>query len=110
MRIDILITMGANPPEERVKKRVFIEIEPSLLSCIETLAKREYKQTLNHILKTRTENEELLERLEVLRLFLESTDFGVLRSEYEKYLEDGKKVQFRIYSTKGQVHHKIVVT
>ena len=109
MRINILITTGANPREEIVKKKVFIEVEPSLSSCIETLAKKEYKQTLNHILKTRTKDEELLERLEVLRLFLESTDFGILRSQYEKYLEEGKKVKFRIYSTKGKAHYKLVV-
>jgi len=51
------------------------------------LAKKEYKHTLNYILKTETEDEELSERLEVLRLFLESTDFGALRSQYEKYLD-----------------------
>ena len=96
--------------EEIVRKQVVIEVEPSLSSCIETLAKREYKQTLNHILRTEIEDEELSERLELLRLFLESTDFGVLRSQYETYLEEGKKVKFRIYSTKGKVHHKLIVT
>jgi len=92
-----------------VRKKVFVQLEPTLSSCIETLAKREYKQTLNYILRTRTEDEELSERLEVLRHFLESTDFGVLRSQYEKYLEEGKKVKFRIYFTKGKVQHKLVV-
>jgi len=44
------------------------------------LAKREYKQVLNTILKAKTGDEELSERLEVLRLFLESTDFGPLEA------------------------------
>ena len=90
-------------------KEVFIELEPNLSSCIETLAKREYKKALSTILKAGTENEELSERLEVLRLFLESTDFGALRSRYEKYLEEGKKVRFRIYSAKGKVNCKLTV-
>jgi translation initiation factor IF-3 len=95
--------------EETVSKKVIIELEPSLSSCIETLAKREYEKALSTILKTGTEDEELSERLEVLRLFLESTDFGTLRSQYEKYLEKGKKVKFRIYSTKGKVSYKLVI-
>ena len=92
--------------EEIVGEKVFIELEPNLSSCIETLAKREYKKALSTILKAGTENEELLERMEVLRLFLESTDFGALRSRYEKYLEEGKKVKFRISCTKGKVNYK----
>jgi hypothetical protein len=92
-----------------VGEKVYIELEPTLSSCIETLVKREYKQVLNTILKAKTEDEELSERLEVLRLFLESTDFGAPRSQYEKYLEEGKKVRFRIYSTKGKVSYKLVI-
>jgi len=95
--------------EEIVGEKVLIELEPNLSSCIETLAKREYKQTLSSILKAGTEDEELSERLEVLRLFLESTDFSALRSRYEKYLEEGKKVSFRIYSAKGEVNYKLTV-
>jgi hypothetical protein len=92
-----------------VGEKAFIELEPNLSSCIETLAKSEYKQVLSNILKIRTEDEELSGRLEVLRLFLESTDFGALRSQYEKYFEEGKKVKFRVYSTRGKVSYKLVV-
>jgi hypothetical protein len=89
--------------------RVFIELEPNLSSCIETLAKREYKKALNTILNTGTEDKELSEKLETLTLFLESTDFGALRSRYERHLEEGKKVKFRIYSTKGKVSYELTV-
>jgi hypothetical protein len=89
---------------------VFIELEPTLSSCIETLAKREYEKVLGTLLRTGIEDENLSEKLEVLRLFLESADFGDLRSQYEKYLEEGKKVRFRIYSKKGRVTHKLTVT
>jgi len=95
--------------EEIVGKEVFIVLEPNLSNCIETLAKREYKKALSTILKAGTEDEEVSGRLEVLRLFLESTDFGALRSRYEKYLEEGKKVRFRIHSAKGEVHYKLTV-
>jgi hypothetical protein len=61
-------------------KMVPIELKPNLSSCIETLSKREYEQTLNLLLKKGSVDEELGERLEVLRLFLESADFGHLRS------------------------------
>ena len=90
-------------------KKVFIELEPNLSSCIETLAKREYKKALSAILKTGTEDKELSERLEALRLFLEATDFGALRSRYEKYLEEGKEVKFRVYFIKGKVSYKLIV-
>jgi hypothetical protein len=78
--------------EEIVGEKVLIELEPNLSSCIETLAKREYEKALSTILKAGTEDEELSERLEVLRLFLESTDFSALRSRYEKYLERQKRL------------------
>ena len=72
-------------------KIVPIKLQPSLSSCIETLSKKEYERTLNLLLEKGPVNEELGERLEVLRLFLESTDFGHLRSQYEAYLTEGKK-------------------
>jgi hypothetical protein len=92
-----------------VGRRVVIELEPNLSNCIETLAKREYKKTLSTILRAGTEDEELSERLGALRLFLESNDFGALRSRSEKYIEEGKKVKFRIYSAKGKVSYKLVM-
>lgn len=92
-----------------VLSKVFIELEPNLSSCVETLAKREYEKALNTILRTGTEDKELSEKLETLRLFLEATDFSVLRSQYEKYLEEGKKVKFRIYSKEGKVSYKLVI-
>jgi hypothetical protein len=90
-------------------KIVPIELKPDLSSCIETLSKREYERTLNLLLKEGNVNEELGERLEALRLFLESTDFGHLQSQYEGYLMEGKKVAFLIYPDKGKVSYKLIV-
>jgi hypothetical protein len=86
-----------------------IELIPNLSSCIETLSKKEYERTLNLLLKKGPMDEELGERLEVLRLFLESADFGHLRSQYERYLTNGKKVTFLIYPEEGKVSYKLIV-
>ena len=88
---------------------VCIELKPNLSSCIETLSKQEYERTLNLLIKKETVDEELGERLEVLRLFLESTDFGHLRSQYEGYLTEGKEVKFLIYPEEGKVSYKVIV-
>ena len=83
-----------------------IELEPDLSSCIEALSKKEYERTLHLLLKKRPMDKELEKRLEVLRLFLESTDFGRLRSQYEKYLTEGRKVIFLIYLEEEKVNYK----
>jgi hypothetical protein len=88
---------------------VCIELKPDLSSCIETLSKDEYERTLNLLIKKGPVYEELGEKLEVLRLFLESTDFGHLRSQYEGYLAEGKRVKFLIYPEEGKVSYKVIV-
>jgi hypothetical protein len=88
---------------------VCIELKPNLSSCIETLSKKEYERTLNLLLKKGPIDEGLGERLEVLRLFLESTDFSHLRSQYEGYLTEGRKVTFLIYPEEGKVGYKVTV-
>jgi hypothetical protein len=88
---------------------VSIELKPDLSSCIETLSKKEYERALNLLLKKGPIDEGLGERLEVLRLFLESADFGHLRSQYEGYLTEGKKVTFLIYPEEGKVSYQLIV-
>jgi len=90
-------------------KMVCIELKPNFSSCIETLSKKEYEWTLNLLLKEGCADEELGKRLEVLRLFLESADFGHLRSLYEGYLTEGKKVIFFIYLEGGKAKYKLIV-
>ena len=46
-------------------------------------------------------NQQLKERLETLRLFLETMDFKQLRRESEKHLIEGKKVGFTVYLKGG---------
>jgi hypothetical protein len=90
-------------------KIVLIELKPDLSNCIETLSKKEYERTLNLLLKEGSVNEKLGERLELLRLFLESTDFRHLRSQYEGNLAEGKKVTFVIYPKEGKAGYKLIV-
>jgi hypothetical protein len=88
---------------------VCIELKPNLSHCIETVSKKEYERTLNLLLKGGSVDENLGERLEILRLFLESADFGHLRSQYEGYLADGKEVTFLIYPEEEKVSYKLLV-
>jgi hypothetical protein len=90
-------------------KMVCIKLKPNLSSCIETVSKNEYERTLNLLLKEGSVDERLGERLEVLRLFLESADFGHLRSQYEGYLTEGKVVTFLIYLEEEKVSYKLIV-
>jgi hypothetical protein len=76
-----------------------IKLEPSPSSCIETVAKREYERVLSMLLKGDREDRRLEEELELLRLFLESADFGRLRSLSEDLLLDGRRVEFILKPT-----------
>ena len=74
-----------------------IELVPDLSSCIETVAKKEYREALGKLLREGEGDRELQERVELLRVFLEAMDFRKLRAESEKPLLQGKKVKFTIY-------------
>jgi hypothetical protein len=80
-----------------------IELEPDLAHCVQSLAKREYEQVARELLWRGQEDEYLRQKLEMLKLFLESADFPQLRSEYERYLLEAKKVKFKIRSIDGQL-------
>ena len=88
---------------------VCIELRPDLSNCIETLSKKEYERILSLLLGQEVMDEGLLKKIEVLRLFLESTNFSHLRSQYEKHLTQGRKVLFRIYPEQGAVSYKLIV-
>ena len=90
------------------KKPIHVEIEPELEACVETKAKRQYNQILSELLNKGGEME-LAERLEVLRLFLESADFSQLRNQSEKHLLEGKRVKFILSLTKGKPEYEMRV-
>jgi len=78
-----------------------IELVPDLTHCIETVAKREHAAVFKQILAPGKENKELEEKLEILRLFLETADFKKLRLESEKQLMEGRTVRFVVYLENG---------
>ena len=82
-------------------KMLEVELVPDLSHCIETVARRKYEDTLKQLLAPGETSKELEERLEILRLFLQTTDFGRLRAESEKWLVEGKTVKFVIYAEGG---------
>ena len=85
---------------------VYVELEPELSACVETKAKRRYEQIQSELLG-RGEKGEVGERLEILRLFLETTDFSKLRNEYEKHLMKGRRVKFILYLVEGKPKYEM---
>lgn len=86
-----------------------IELTPDLSSCIETTAKREYEKVSKMLLSAARRDEELEQKAETLRLFLESADFRKLRSESEKHLLNGKSVKFVISLDNGRLKYEMQV-
>ena len=85
-----------------------VELIPDLDNCIETVSKREYREAVQQLLQKGTVDE-LGERIEILRMFLESTDFRQLRAESEKHLTQGQNVKFILQLDEGQVKHQMIV-
>lgn len=82
---------------------VQVELVPDLSHCIETVAKNEYRAAMAKLLAAGETDEDLQQRLELLRLFLETADFRTLRRESEKYLIEGCSVRFVVYLQEGSV-------
>jgi hypothetical protein len=87
-----------------------IELVPDLSHCIETEAKREYREATAKLLAVPKENNELEQRIELLRTFLETMDFRKLRQESEKYLVEGRIVKFIFYLENGAPEYEMIVT
>ena len=87
-----------------------VELIPDLSSCIETTAKREYEKVNKMLLTAAKWDDELEQRAEILRLFLESMDFRKLRSESEKHLLNGKNVKFVISLDNGRLKPEMRVS
>lgn len=86
-----------------------IELIPTLSHCIETMAKREYWKSVDEYLKKRKEDRKFEEKIELLRAFLETADFGILRRQSEKHIIDGKKVKFILSIKNGKQRYEMTV-
>jgi hypothetical protein len=78
-----------------------VELTPDLSHCIETVARTEYTAASKQLLASTQRGKDLEEKLEVLKLFLETGDFRKLRVESERMLIEGKNVKFIVYLDKG---------
>ena len=86
-----------------------VELIPELTHRIETVAKNEYGETLRQLLAASEGTEELEEKVELLRIFLETMDFSKLRRESEKHLLQGRKVTFVVYREGGTAKYDLRV-
>ncbi len=87
-----------------------IELFPDLCHCIETVAKEEFWNSARKLMESEQENEELQQRAELLRAFLETTDFGKLRRESEERLIQGEMVKFVISWQEGKPGYKMITS
>lgn len=74
-----------------------IELVPDLNHCIETVAKKEYNEAVQQLLSERSASDELKNKAEILRLFLENADFKKLRAESEPHLLQGEQIRVIVY-------------
>lgn len=86
-----------------------VELFPTLEHCVESAAREEFWRLVNRYLEDRGGDSKLEERIELLKAFLESADFGRLRSRSEAYLVKGKKVRFVICWKEGQPYCQMAV-
>jgi len=85
-----------------------VKLEPNLSHCIETVAKREYEKVLSLLLGGKQEDS-LLDKLELLRLFLESADFVQLRSRCEELLLAGRQIEVILKPAPGDPPYEIEI-
>jgi hypothetical protein len=88
---------------------VKIELVPTLDLCIEGTARQEYKKCANEYMQRGRKDRELEQKIELLRMFLETTDFRKLRAESEKHLIEGKKVKFILTLEKGKPRYEMKI-
>jgi hypothetical protein len=86
---------------------VQIELTPTLDLCIEGTARQEYKKSADEYMLKCKKDRKLEEKIELLRMFLETADFRKLRAESEKHLIEGKKVTFILTLEKGKPKYEM---
>jgi hypothetical protein len=103
MYYDIIMDQGKNSMVVR------IQLEPDLEHCVESLAKRRYTEFVETIVDSKESDIELTEKVELLRIFLETADFKSLRAESEKHLLNNKTVRFILYLENGHIVHNMLI-
>jgi len=80
------------------------------MHCVETMAKNEYERVLGLLMKNNQEDSQLEARLELLRHFLESADFGTLRSRCDEFLLNGRRVIVKVTSVNKPPGYEIEIS
>ena len=86
---------------------VEIELTPTLDRCIETTARQEFARNAADYMQSSKRDVCLEERIELLRLFLESADFRDLRRQSEAHLAQGKTVRFILSMHDGKADYSM---
>ena len=86
-----------------------IELIPTASHCIETTAKREYWKSVDEYLKKGNQDKILEEKIEILKSFLETADFVMLRQQSEKHIIDKKQVVFNLSMRNGKPWYEMTV-
>ena len=84
-----------------------IELIPDSLNCIETVARKEYKNLTDSLLRNGEYSDDFKNKFELLRTFLEHSDFRKLRKESDAYLLKGQRIKFIIFQEQGRIKYKI---
>ena len=87
-----------------------IDLVPTLSQCIETVAKKEYDETVRQLLTSGEHNRKLLEIVGLLKNFLETADFKKLRAESERHLVEGRYVKFIVYEESGLAKYEMRIS
>ena len=85
-----------------------IELIPDNLHCIETVARKEYINLSDNLLRSGKYDADFEAKFELLRGFLNQFDFRKLRQESDDYLQKGQRIKFIIYGEHGNVNYRIV--
>ena len=92
-----------------MKRKPQIELVPDLMHCVETMAKREHQRLVKSYIQKGKTDAESEEKMELLRSFLETSDFKKLRKESEAYLLKGEKVKFILHLENGEAKYRLVI-
>jgi len=83
-----------------------IILEPNPSRCIETTAREEFGRSMRLLLEGESQPG-MAERTELLRLFLETANFGELRRISEPLLAEGRRVTFTVYEDGGVARYRV---
>jgi hypothetical protein len=72
------------------------------------MAKMEYRELMHYCLQIGTADAYSMEKMELLREFLETADFKTLRKQSDEYLLAGKNISFIIYRHKNALKYEMV--